>query len=58
MNVSIERSKPRGFSQMEGEDYDFFVPVNETYLYMGHYIIHNIHGLDFTSYECKDCSPK
>jgi hypothetical protein len=34
------------------------VPVNQTYLYMSHYIIHNIHGLEFTSDECKDYSPK
>jgi hypothetical protein len=34
------------------------VPVNQTYLYMSHYIVHNIHGLEFTSDECKDYSPE
>jgi hypothetical protein len=59
MNVSIVRSRTRGFPQMEGEDYDdCFVPVNQTYLDMSHYIVHNIHGLEFTSNECKDCSPR
>ena len=35
----------------------FLVLVNHTYLYMSHYIIHNIHALEFTSDECKDYSP-
>jgi hypothetical protein len=29
---------------------------NQTYLYMSHYIFRNIHGLEFTSDEYKECS--
>jgi hypothetical protein len=29
---------------------------NWTYLYLSHYISCSIHGLEFTSNECKDCS--
>ena len=32
------------------------VPVNQIYLYISHYIIHNIHRLELTSDECKDYS--
>jgi hypothetical protein len=44
---------------MEGEDYDACLfQVNRTHLDMSHYIIHNIHGLEFTSDESKDYSPE
>ena len=36
------------FSQMEGEDYDdWLLQVHQTYLYIIHYIIHNIHESEF-----------
>ena len=36
------------FSQMEGEDYDSWLfQVHQTYLYISHYIIHNIHESEF-----------
>jgi hypothetical protein len=41
---------------MEGEDYDD--SLFQTYLYLRHYISCNIHGLEFTSDEGKDCSPQ
>jgi hypothetical protein len=42
--------------QMEGEDYDD--SLFHTYLYLRHYISYNIHGLEFTSDECKGCFPQ
>ena len=36
------------FSQMEGKDYDdWLFQYTKTYLYISHYIIHNIHESEF-----------
>jgi hypothetical protein len=53
MNESIARSRTRGSPRWREK-----IMINQTYLYMSHDIVCNIHGLEVTSDECKDYSPK
>ena len=57
MNGSIARFRIRG-SPRRREKTMIDCSSNQTYLYMSHYIFYNIHGLEFTSNECKECSPQ
>jgi hypothetical protein len=58
MNEIIARSRTRGSPRWREKTMVIVVPVNQTYLYMRHYIVCNIHGLEFTLDECKDYSPE
>jgi hypothetical protein len=51
MNENIARSRTRGSPRWREKT--MMIVVNQTYLYMSQYIVHNIHRLEFT---CRETS--
>ena len=58
VNRSIARSRTKGSPRWREKTLMIACSSNQTYLYLSHYISCNIHGFEFTLYECKDCSPQ